>query len=62
MDYSTILKTVGSLALISGALSVVISIAERLLNNYGTCELDINDGQKKLSVQGGSSLLVHAGR
>ena len=57
MDYSTILKTVGSLALISGALSVVISIAEKLLNNYGTCELDINDGQRKLSVQGGSSLL-----
>ncbi len=57
MDYSTILKTVGSLALISGALSVVISIAEKLLNNYGTCELDINGGQRKLSVQGGSSLL-----
>ena len=57
MDYSVILKTVGSLALISGALSLVISLAERVLNNYGTCELDINGGKKKLQVKGGSSLL-----
>ncbi len=57
MDFSIILRTVGSLALISGVLSVIISVAEKVLNNYGTCELDINEGQKKLSVQGGSSLL-----
>ncbi|NLD34040.1 MAG: 2Fe-2S iron-sulfur cluster binding domain-containing protein [Clostridiales bacterium] len=57
MDFSVILRTVGSLALISGALSIIISVAEKVLNNYGTCELDINQGQKKLSVQGGSSLL-----
>ena len=57
MDYAAILKTVGSLALVSGALSIIISIAESVLNNYGTCELDINNGSKKLSVKGGSSLL-----
>ncbi len=57
MDFSIILRTVGSLALISGVLSIIISVAEKVLNNYGTCELDINEGQKKLSVQGGSSLL-----
>ena len=57
MDFGVIIKTVASLALISGVLSVVISIAESVLNNYGTCELDINDGSKKLSVKGGSSLL-----
>ncbi len=57
MDFSIILKTVGSLVMISGALSIIISIAEKVLNNYGTCELDINNGKKMLSVQGGSSLL-----
>lgn len=57
MDFGAILKTVISLAAVSGALSLVISLAEKLLNNYGTCELDINAGRKKLSVKGGSSLL-----
>ena len=57
MDYSTIFQTVGGLAAISAALALVVSIAEKLLNNYGTCELDINNGSRKLSVQGGSSLL-----
>ncbi len=57
MDFSVILKTVLSLAGISAALSVVISLAEKVLNNYGTCELDINNGARVLSVEGGSSLL-----
>ena len=58
MDYSAILQTVLSLAAISGVLSVVISVAEKVLNNYGTCELDINNGARVLSVEGGSSLLT----
>ncbi|HSK69125.1 MAG TPA: 2Fe-2S iron-sulfur cluster binding domain-containing protein [Candidatus Limnocylindria bacterium] len=57
MDFAAILRTVGSLAAVAGALSLVISLAERVLNNYGTVELDINDGKKKLSVTGGASLL-----
>ncbi len=57
MDFAIIAKTVGSLALISGILAVLISAADRVLNNYGECRLDINHGQKKLTVQGGSSLL-----
>ncbi len=57
MDYAVILKTVFSLVLFSGALAILVSAAERVLNNYGDCELDINDGQKKLVVQGGASLL-----
>ncbi|MHC1786808.1 MAG: NADH:ubiquinone reductase (Na(+)-transporting) subunit F [Christensenellales bacterium] len=57
MDYSSILRTVAGLAAISGALAVLVSLAEKVLNNYGTCELDINQGQKKLSVEGGQSLL-----
>ncbi len=57
MDFLSIAKTVASLALVSGALAIIISIAERVLNNYGECKLDINDGQKLLTVEGGSSLL-----
>ncbi len=57
MDFSVILKTVISLAAVSGALSLIISVAEAVLNNYGTCELDINNGKKKLQVKGGSPLL-----
>ena len=57
MDFSVILRTVGSLALISAVLSAIISISEKVFNNYGTCELDINNGEKKLSVEGGRSLL-----
>ena len=57
MDFSIILKTVGILSLVSAGLSVIISVAEKVLNNYGTCELDINNGKKTLSVKGGSSLL-----
>ena len=36
MDFSVILRTVGSLALISAALSAIISISEKVFNNYGT--------------------------
>ncbi len=57
MNYGVILQTVGSLVGFSAILALLISIAEKVLNNYGTCELNINDGQKVLSVQGGSSLL-----
>ena len=57
MDFSIILKTVGILSLVSAGLSVIISVAEKVLNNYGNCELDINNGRKTLSVKGGSSLL-----
>ena len=52
-----ILTTVLSITLISVSLAVIISIAERFLNNYGECEIDINKGNKVLKVTGGSSLL-----
>ena len=56
-----ILTTVLSITLISGSLAVIISIAERFLNNYGECEIDINQGNKVLKVTGGSSLLSSLG-
>lgn len=52
-----ILTTVISLSLISATLAVIIVVAEHFLNNYGECEIDINDGDKLLQVEGGSSLL-----
>ena len=52
-----IIYTVLSVSIISAFLAAVIVIAEKYFNNYGQCEIDINDGSKKISVQGGSSLL-----
>ena len=43
---------------IAGVLSIVISIAERYLNNYGECKIDINDGAKEMVVDGGTNLLT----
>lgn len=52
-----ILTTVLSISLISVGLAVIIMVAEFFLNNYGECEIDINNGDKVLKVEGGSSLL-----
>lgn len=49
--------TILSLATIAGSLAVIISIAEYFLNNYGDCQIDINEGKRVLTVKGGSSLL-----
>ena len=38
-------------------LTVALTVAERVLVNYGICKIDINDGEKELEVDGGQSLL-----
>ena len=38
-------------------LTAVLSVAERLLVNYGTCKIDINAGDRELAIEGGQSLL-----
>ncbi len=53
-----ILLPVLSIALISGVLAIIISLAEKRLNDYGVCKIDINDGARELEVEGGSSLLA----
>lgn len=53
-----ILLPVLSVTLISGLLAIIISLAEKRLNNYGTCKINVNDGSKELEVEGGSSLLA----
>ncbi len=52
-----ILLTVLSVSLITTTLAVLVVISDRFLNNYGECQLDINDGDRVLTVTGGSSLL-----
>ncbi|MDO5733540.1 MAG: 2Fe-2S iron-sulfur cluster binding domain-containing protein [Eubacteriales bacterium] len=53
-----ILQATISIALISTVLAGIISLAEKLLNNYGRCKIEINDGARVLEVEGGSSLLA----
>jgi len=38
-------------------LSALLTVAERVLVNYGVCEIDINAGEKALEVEGGQTLL-----
>ncbi len=38
-------------------LAAVLTLAERLLINYGICQVDINAGERVLEVEGGQSLL-----
>ena len=38
-------------------LAAALTVAERLLVNYGVCKLDINDGDREFDVDGGQSLL-----
>ena len=52
-----IIRTIASVTAISVALSLIIIVADFFLNNYGDCQIDINEGKRKLTVKGGSSLL-----
>ncbi len=40
------------------ALAALLMVAERLLINYGICNLDINAGEKPLEVNGGQTVLA----
>lgn len=52
-----IVLTVLSVSLLSSALAVLVVLSDRFFNNYGECQIDINDGQRLLKVEGGASLL-----
>lgn len=52
-----VLVTVAGVTGISTLLTVLIILAERFFNNYGICQIDINDGAKVLEVDGGATLL-----
>ncbi len=42
---------------VSTGLAIAILIVDATIGSYGECEIDINDGSKKLSVEGGQPLL-----
>ncbi|XP_060084795.1 Na(+)-translocating NADH-quinone reductase subunit F-like [Ylistrum balloti] len=46
------------LGIVSAVLAALIDISDKVLNNYGTCKINVNNGDKELSVKGGSPLLL----
>ena len=46
-----------TVSIISTLLALVISLIDKIVNNYGSVTLSINNEQKKLDVKGGMSLL-----
>ncbi|MBN1309513.1 MAG: 2Fe-2S iron-sulfur cluster binding domain-containing protein [Chitinispirillaceae bacterium] len=45
------------LVVCGGVLALLLVLAERYILNFGPCTIDINDGEKKVTVNGGGSLL-----
>ena len=43
-----------AIAAISAVLAAIISLIDLLVNNYGECRIDVNDGRKALTVRGGA--------
>jgi len=52
-----VLKTIISISIMSSLLALLVVIADKLLNSYGECRIDINKGSRILKVQGGTTLL-----
>lgn len=46
-----------AIALVAALLAAAISIVDKIVNNYGEVDIDINDGKKVLKVDGGDTLL-----
>ncbi len=56
-SFFMVTATVATLAAMAGALSALIVISDRYLNDYGVCELDVNGGERTLQVKGGCTVL-----
>lgn len=54
---TSILTALVFLASTTLVLSLLLIIAEKWILNYGPCTIDVNNGQKVLDIQGGSTLL-----
>lgn len=52
-----VLTAVGILCALSGGLAFLLLIAEHFFADYGECTIDVNDGERSMTVKGGSSLL-----
>ncbi len=46
------------IAVTSALFAALISITDSIVNNYGPCKIDINDGKRDLEVQGGTNMLI----
>ncbi len=46
-----------TIAAVAAVLAALIAVVDKVVNNYGECEIDINNGTKKLTVKGGEPLL-----
>ena len=53
-----ILISAGVVCALSAALAALLIVAERYLISYGTCKIEINQGARELTVQGGENLLM----
>jgi Na+-transporting NADH:ubiquinone oxidoreductase subunit F len=53
----SLLISAGFLATLGLLLAGLLLLAEKKILNYGPCDIDINTGEKKITVKGGSSLL-----
>ncbi len=53
---STIIISTASITIITALFAVLLTVADRTINNYGIVKLTIND-EKEYDVEGGSSLL-----
>lgn len=58
----TFFIAIGVLCGICGVLAAALVVADRYVNNYGICTIDINEGGRRLEVDGGDSLLAALSR
>ena len=58
MEFATVLVAPAALSAISAALAVLISITDKIVNNYGEVQININAGSRELEVAGGANMLV----
>lgn len=52
-----VLQTIGSVTGISLVLALIITLADKWLNDYGEVTVDINKGERKFKTEGGQMLL-----
>ncbi len=53
-----VLIAAGIACVLMTILAAVLLVAERYLANYGTCRIDVNEGAKEMTVDGGGTLLA----
>jgi len=52
-----VLISIGFLSACGALMALLLVIAEKKILNYGPCDIDINDGERELTVDGGITLL-----